>query len=172
MLATDEDATDASLNACSAGMWSRPRLSGAVDAVLEAGQLLGSDRTARVKLASGDTDLGAEAELAAVGELGRGVMQNDRRIDLVEEFLRGVRVLRDDCIGMVRAVSVDMRDRLIDAVHDTGRDDGVEIFGVPVLVGRGLYARISSLDGLVATHLAAGLDQHRHQWPQARRRAG
>ena len=30
----------------------------------------------------GDADLGAEAELAAIGELRRGVVQDDGRIDL------------------------------------------------------------------------------------------
>src|SRR4051812_10017626 len=66
---------------------SRPRLPGAADAIFEAGQLLGADGAAGVEFAGGDADLGAEAELAAVGELRRGVMQHDRRIDLVEEFL-------------------------------------------------------------------------------------
>ena len=61
----------------------------AAHAILEAGELLDADRAARVQLAGGDADLGAEAELAAVGELGRGVVQHDRGIDLAEEFLRG-----------------------------------------------------------------------------------
>ena len=39
-----------------------------------------------MEAAGGDADLGAEAELAAIGELGRGVVQHDRGIDLVEEF--------------------------------------------------------------------------------------
>ncbi len=41
-----------------------------------------------MEAAGGDPDLGAEAELAAVGELGGGIVQHDRRIDAVEEFLR------------------------------------------------------------------------------------
>ena len=42
----------------------------------------------------GDADLGSEAELAAVGELGRGVVQHDGRIDLRQEALgRGVVVV-------------------------------------------------------------------------------
>ena len=47
-------------------------------AIFEAGELLDADRAARVQAAGGDADLGAEAELAAVGELGRGVVQHDR----------------------------------------------------------------------------------------------
>ena len=37
---------------------------------------------AGVEAAGGDADLGAEAELAAVGELGRGVPQHDRAVDI------------------------------------------------------------------------------------------
>src|SRR4029079_5027527 len=70
-----------------AGLGSRPRLPGAVNAIFEARQLLGTDRAAGVEFAGGDSDLCAEAELAAVGELRRGVVQHDRGIDLVEEFL-------------------------------------------------------------------------------------
>src|SRR3954467_7399107 len=72
---------------------SRPRLPAAVHAIFEAGELLGSNRPAGVEFSGGDADLGAEAELAAVGKLRRCVMQHDRRIDLVEEFLRGRRIL-------------------------------------------------------------------------------
>src|SRR5258705_10279850 len=83
-------------------LWgSRPRLSGAVDAIFEAGQLLGADRTAGVKFPGGDADFGAEAEFAAVGKLGRRVMQHDRRIDLVEEFARGGFVLGHDRVGVL-----------------------------------------------------------------------
>ena len=58
----------------------------------------------------------AHAELAAIGELGRGVVQHDGGIDLGEEALDGRRVLGDDRLGVVRAVGRDMRDRLVDAV--------------------------------------------------------
>ena len=77
----------AGVNARARALRSRPRLPGAVDAIFEARQLLGADRAAGMEFAGGDADLRAEAELAAVGELRRGVVQHDRRIDLVEEFL-------------------------------------------------------------------------------------
>src|ERR1700682_4304626 len=71
-------------------LWgSRPRLPGAMDAVFETGQLLGADRAAGVKFPGGDADFRAEAEFAAIGKLGRCVVQHDRRIDLVEKFARG-----------------------------------------------------------------------------------
>src|SRR3977135_1023376 len=84
---TDGNATEALFNeatAC-AMLCSRPRLPGAVDAVFETGQLLGADRATGVKFAGGDPDFRAEAEFAAVGELGRCVMQHDRRIHFVEK---------------------------------------------------------------------------------------
>src|SRR4051794_39020452 len=121
---------------------SRARLAGAVDTVLEARQLLGANRTAGVEFAGRDTDLGAEAELAAVGKLRRGVVQHDRRVDLVEEAFGAISVISDDRIGVVRAVLLDMRDRAVEAVDHLYCDDLIEIFGVPVLVGRALHAGI------------------------------
>src|SRR5690242_17833419 len=77
------------VTACT-GRRSRPRLPGAVDAIFEARQLLGADRAAGVEFAGGNSDLRAEAELAAIGELRRGVVQHDRGIDLAEEFRGGL----------------------------------------------------------------------------------
>ena len=62
-------------------------LPGAADQILERAELLEADRTAGVELAGRDTDLAAEAELAAIGELRRGVVQQDGAVDLVEEAL-------------------------------------------------------------------------------------
>src|SRR3984885_11501751 len=56
---------------------SRPGLPGAVNAIFEAGQLLGADRAAGVEFSGGDANLRAEAEFAAVGELSRCIMQHD-----------------------------------------------------------------------------------------------
>ncbi len=56
---------------------SRPGLTASANAVFEGRQLFDADRPARMQPAGGDADLGAEAELAAVGELGRGIMQHD-----------------------------------------------------------------------------------------------
>ena len=49
---------------------SRSGLSGAVNAIFEAGQLLRAHRAPRVEFTGGYADLGAETELAAIGELG------------------------------------------------------------------------------------------------------
>src|SRR6185295_4746355 len=154
------------VTACT-GLKSRPRLPGAVNAIFEARQLLGADRAAGVEFAGGNPDLGAEAELAAIRELRRGVVQHDRGIDFAEEFLGSASVLRHDRVGMMRTMIVDMRERVIETVDDPRRDDRVFIFGVPILVGGGLHARIDLLHGVVAAHLAAGIDQHLDQRLQA-----
>ena len=74
----------------------------------------------------GDADLGAEAELAAVGELGRGVVHDDRRIDLFQKAFGGGLVLGHDAVGVMRAVRFDVIDGGVEAIDDAHRDDGVE----------------------------------------------
>ena len=64
-----------------------------------------------MELAGGNADLATEAELAAIGELRRRVVQHDRRVDLVEEALRGLRIVGDDRVGVVGAVVLDVVDR-------------------------------------------------------------
>src|SRR3546814_5909482 len=72
-----------------------PDVAPATHLVLVAGQLLGANGAAGVQLAGGNADLGPHAELAAVGELGRGVVHHDAGIDLVQEAGRGHGVLGD-----------------------------------------------------------------------------
>src|SRR5438309_1241344 len=60
---------------------SRPGLTRTPHAVFEARELLDADRAARMHAPGRDADLGTEAELAAVGKLGRGVVQHDCGID-------------------------------------------------------------------------------------------
>src|SRR4030081_1584489 len=126
---TDSGAIEAGFNGITARpkIRSRPRLPGAVNTIFEARQLLGANRAACVEFAGGNADLGAETELAAVGKLCRGFMQHDRRIYLVEKFLRGVNVFGHDRVGVTRAVVVNMGNRLVDAIDHSGRDDCVLI---------------------------------------------
>src|SRR5580704_12912104 len=56
---------------------SRARLAGPVDHIFECRELFGADGAAGMQLVGGDADLGPEAELAAVGELRRGVDHHD-----------------------------------------------------------------------------------------------
>ena len=84
----------------------------AVHAIFERGQLLEPDRAARVHPAGRDADLGAETELAAIGELRRGIVHHNGRIDFLQEARRRRLVLGDDAIGMMRAKGLDMGDGL------------------------------------------------------------
>jgi hypothetical protein len=88
-----------------------------------------------VHLAGGDTDLGAHAELSAIGELGRGIVDEDRGIDLVEETADRSGIFRQNRFGVVRRIFVDMADRTADTVDDSDGDDRVEIFSRPVFLG-------------------------------------
>src|SRR5690606_28850441 len=117
------------------GRASRADLPRAAHAVFEAGELLDADRAAGVHLAGGDADLGAEAELAAVRELRRGVVQHDRGIDLAQKALGRGLIGGDDGVGVVRAVALDMVDGAVEPIDHARGDDGVEIFGGPVLFG-------------------------------------
>ena len=58
-----------------------PGLPGTAHDVLVTRQLLGADRAACVDASGRDADLGTHAELAAVGELRRCVVQNNRAVD-------------------------------------------------------------------------------------------
>jgi len=61
--------------------------------ILEARQLFEADGAARVHLARGDADLRAHAELAAVGELGRGIVHDDGAVDRGHKAARGFAIL-------------------------------------------------------------------------------
>ena len=68
-----------------------------------------TDGPARVELAGGDAHLCAEAVTEAVGEAGGAVDINACAVHAGQEFLPGDRALRDDRVGMMGAVAVDMR---------------------------------------------------------------
>src|SRR5579872_838784 len=79
-----------------------PCLSRAAYAIFEAGELLDTDRAARMHAS------GRNAEFAAVGELRRRIVQHDRRVDFTQEFVGRLLVFGNDRVGMVRAVALDM----------------------------------------------------------------
>src|SRR5271166_6488903 len=81
----------------------RPRLPVAAHPVLEGAELFQPDRSTSMEAAGRDPDFGAEAEFAAVGELGRSVVQDDRGVDLPKEFIGGGLIFGDDAIGVMRA---------------------------------------------------------------------
>src|SRR3954465_12118802 len=95
---------------------SRPDLSAAAHAILEARELLHADRAARMKATGGDADLRAKTEFAAIGELRRRIVEYDRRVDFAQKFLCRRVVLGDDRVGVVRAVAFDVGNRGVDAI--------------------------------------------------------
>ena len=76
---------------------------------------------AGVQLLGADADLGAEAELAAVGEPGRGVDQHRRRVDRGGEPPGGGLVLGDDRVGVLAGEAPDVLDRLVEVGYDARR---------------------------------------------------
>src|SRR5262245_44126138 len=108
-------------------------LSGAEHDVLEGSEALEPDRAARVQLVGRDADFRSQAVLVAVGKAGGGVHHDRARIHFAQEALRARLVLRDDGVGVLRAVVRDVADRLAEVPHDEHRQDGVEVLGVPVL---------------------------------------
>jgi len=76
---------------------SGPGLARAQDAILEGRELLDADRAAGMQAAGGDADFSTEAEFAAVGELGRGVVDGDGAVEALEEgWLRAEEAGRSD----------------------------------------------------------------------------
>src|SRR5690606_9254797 len=85
------------------------------------------------------SDLGAEAELLAVDEAGRGVDQDGGRVDLGGEAVRGPEVGRDDGLAVTRAVAGDVVDGLVQAVDHPDRQLQVEELVRPVVLGGGRH---------------------------------
>ena len=90
----------------------------ALDDVLGGGQLAQAHRAAGVELLGADADLGAEAELLAVDEAGRGVDEHRGGVDLAGEAVGRREVAGDDGLGVTRAVAGDVVDRLVERVDD------------------------------------------------------
>jgi hypothetical protein len=79
-----------------------------------------------VELAGRNPDLAAEAELAAVGELSRGVPEHDRAVDAGKEAFGRLLIGGDDGVGVLGAEARDMLDRAIDAGDGLYGDNGIE----------------------------------------------
>src|SRR3954471_22495237 len=78
--------------------------------VLRRGHLGQPHRAAGVQLLRGDADLGAEPELAAVGEPGAGVHHDRGRVDHGAEPLGGVQRSGDDGLRVAGRVPTDVLD--------------------------------------------------------------
>ena len=119
-----------------------------------------------MQLVGGDADLGAQPVLEAVGEAGRDVDHHARRIDLAQEARRGGVRIGDDRVGVMRAVALDVSDRLVERSDDLDADDRGQVFLAPVGLGRGDEVRAGHAiqqgeRGRIAAHLDALLCEHR-----------
>src|SRR5690606_40086100 len=88
----------------------------AAHAIFERGQLLDADRPTRMHLAGGNADFRSHAELTAIGKLRGGIVQENGRVDLVEEPRNRFRIFRHDGFGMMRRIAVDMVNRTRNAI--------------------------------------------------------
>ena len=111
-----------------------PDLAASVDDVLVTGQFSKSAWPASVKLVCADTNFGPQPVFAAIVEPGTCVNVNRRLIDGCREPGRRRDVSRHNRVGVVRAVLVDVSNRLLDVVHDFDRHDQVKKLGVKVFV--------------------------------------
>src|SRR5690606_13574821 len=97
-----------------------------------------ADRTARVNLVGGDTDLGAQTILKTVGEARRSIDHDRARIDLAQEAAAARVILGDDAVGVLRTVGIDVIDGGIEAGDDADRQYRRQVLGAPVLLRRGV----------------------------------
>ena len=111
-----------------------------------------------MEAAGGDADLGAEPELAAIGELRRGVVQHDRGIDLVEEFLRRRLVGGDDRVGVMGAVTLDVLDRRVDAGCEVRGDADTQKADARVKAATEEDWPAEYLDSIIAAKVVDGVD--------------
>src|SRR6516165_8225181 len=107
-------------------------------AVVEAGQLFDSDRSSRMQPPGGNADFRTEAELAAVRELRRSIMQHDRGVHFAQEFFCRFAVFGHDRIGVMRTIAFNVGNGGVDAVDHAGGQNGVKIFSAPIFFARGL----------------------------------
>ena len=114
-----------------------------------------------------DADFGAEPELVPVVESRRRIHKDRGGVYVLEE-LRGVRlVLRDDRLGVLRAVPGDVVERLIKVCHHLHGKDQVQKFRPPIRFGGRRDAR-RKRGGLRATadfhpRLAIACEQGRQE---------
>ena len=118
----------------------------------------------RGEVAGGDADLGAEAEFAAVGKLGRGVGWR-WRCPVWREIPPAAFFSSSAMMPSVwaRAVAVDMVNRLFRAIDNLEREDGVEVFGFPVVLGGRLNAWVQRANRFIATQFTTQRGQFVHQ---------
>src|SRR3546814_13469838 len=95
---------------------------------------------------------------------------SDWSSDVCSSDLLGV--LGDDRVGMARAVACDMVERGLGAVDDRRRQHRREIFGIPILGGRGKGIGRQRAPRIITAQLASGCRYCRQQIRSEERRVG
>ena len=91
----------------------------------------------RVKLVGADSDFGSQPEFLPVVESRAGVDHHRGTVHAGDELARGRRIVRDDRVGVVRTVAVDVLDRFVRRRDDLRRNDRAEKFRAVIFVRRG-----------------------------------
>src|SRR4051812_48913653 len=94
----------------------RAHLAAAAHHVLVGSELLDAHWPTGMEAIGRNADLGAHAELAAVGELRGSIVQHDGAIYPLEEALRGGGIGGDDAVGVRRTISRDVADGGVDVI--------------------------------------------------------
>src|SRR5262245_29419609 len=138
---------------------SRPDLPVASKLILKSRELFQANWPSRMQAASGNANLGPEAEFASIGELSGGIVNDERAIEFPQKSLGSFPILRNDGIGMLRAEAANMLDRLGNPFNRPYRHNSIEIFRAPIGRVRRKDARIKASDFRTATNLATGFKQ-------------
>ena len=91
-------------------------------------EALESDRSTRVQAGSAHADLRAEAISEAIREARGRVHERARAVDALDELARGLGGCRDDGIGVVRAVRVDVSYGCAERGHGEHGEREVQVF--------------------------------------------
>ena len=111
-----------------------------------------------MQLAGGNADLGPEAEFAAVGELGRSIVEHDCRIDLLQEALCRCGIGRDDGVGVLRAVPGNVRNCFLDAGCEVRGDAAVQKADARVKPASEADWSTEYLDTIITAGVVDGVD--------------
>ncbi len=88
-----------------------------------------------MQLVRRDANLGSHTQGCPVTKHRRGIHKHDGGVHFPNESTGPASTLRDDDVGVVRPVSVDVLDGLVHVFHHTDRDNHVQVLSAPVLLG-------------------------------------
>ena len=94
-----------------------------------------ADGATRMQLAGADANFGAEAVAEAVRKPRRAVVEDICRIHLFEKSSGSRGILREDSVCVVRTMSLNMIERVVEGVDNADGKGEIEVLGVPFRVG-------------------------------------